>query len=45
MPFDVDSLPIFKASEIDGLLAMQDGCLGLVPVSECRTLGSNESSE
>ena len=45
MPFDVDSLPIFKASEIDGLLAMQDGCLGLVPVAECRTLGSSESSE
>jgi len=45
IPFDVDSLPIFKASEIDGLLAMQDGCLGLVPVAECRTLGSSESSE
>ena len=44
MPFDIESLPIFRASEIDGLLAMQNGCLGLVPVRECN-LGSSESSE
>lgn len=44
-PFDTDSLPIWEAQESDMVPVFRNGCMGLVPLTECLELLSSSEGQ